>query len=75
MNSFIAETYAAGFTYYERAAALAFEIVAKSDRDGVGSNCTRVYIFLSDGEPSEKVRRLGWSLLLLFGRSVVRLSV
>ena len=42
-------------SYYVKAMDLAFEITAKSDGLGLTANCSRVYVFLSDGEPSDDI--------------------
>ena len=42
-------------SYYVKAMDLAFEITAKSDGLGLTANCSRVYVFLSDGEPSDNI--------------------
>ena len=42
-----------GTTYYTKAMTKAFEITANSDALGLTANCSRVYVFLTDGDPTE----------------------
>ena len=53
MSSFIDDMMPSGYTYYTKAMDLAFEIADRSDGEGFTTNCTRIFIFVSDGEPSE----------------------
>ena len=51
----ISEISPGGFTYYTKAMKLAFEITAKSDGLGLNSGCTRVYVFMTDGESTDAI--------------------
>lgn len=42
-----------GFTYYTRAMQKAFEITERSDDANAHSGCSRIYVFMSDGEPTD----------------------
>ena len=46
---------AGGSTYYVKAINKAFEITAKSDTLAVSSGCARIYVFISDGEPTDSI--------------------
>ena len=58
MNTFIAGMKDEGGTKYNKAINKAFEITSRSDEASVpmSSNCSRVYVFLSDGEPNDNVQ-------------------
>ena len=58
MTDFISGMSAEGGTKYNRAIEKAFEITTRSDAASVpmSSACSRVYVFLSDGEPNDSIQ-------------------
>ena len=55
LNRDIAAINDGGYTYYVKAMTKAFEITANSDSLGKTANCSRVYVFLTDGKPSDDI--------------------
>ena len=53
LDQSIASINANGYTYYTKAMTLAFEITNKTDHHGFTANCSRVYVFLTDGDPTD----------------------
>ena len=53
LDQSIASINANGYTYYTKAMTLALEITNKTDHHGFTANCTRVYVFLTDGDPTD----------------------
>ena len=52
-----------GYTYYVKAMNKAFEITANSDALGLTANCSRVYVFLTDGAPSDDIAEFESTIL------------
>ena len=51
-----------GMTYYVKAMTKAFAITAKSDDNSYSSGCNRVYVFLTDGNPTDELADFQTSL-------------
>ena len=67
MVSDIADINESGYTYYVKALTAAFDITNTSDTPGsagyaYNSGCTRVYIFLTDGDPTDELAEFQTSL-------------